>query len=850
MKYILPFLLLFLGQQSGVAQAPASFNVTLYNESNGINNGRVTTMLQGKNGYLWIGTTNGLLRYDSYAFRQYNNPAILNAITKLTEDNNDNIWMSFLGGGFASFNTLTGVYKNYTVQNSRDSSLATAEIEKLFFDKKGQLWLAVSQKGLIKADLEKNVFTIYDIVPEHDTFYTPSFKKAYNSVHDIYQDEAGLLWLTTQNGLYKFNPQTELMSAVRAKPLQKDMKRFDCFGSIIADKDSFWLSAWGGGISSYNKKTNEWHTYLPSTDKKQGFFSDIILYIANINAHELLVVDPDRGLGVFNKTTKTFYFFSTDKNHTNLQSSEWGYTIMDKDSNIWAMNSHGLMKIQEPDYKFLFTPVKAKSSIGNKFYIEDMWEDEHLQLILTNFADGVHVWNKKTNKTSLLPIDALPNEEQGMIGRYVLKDKSGTIWIVSRDFIYQYDTQQNKLIKIKQPPTYSTEKPSNSFSHAAEDCDGNIWFTTRRNGVFVYNIKTKNYTHYSIKSDAAHFINATYLSTAAVDVKGRMWLAGSYGFLGYADPITKKITQINSGDGRTLNLPSTHATSLLADNNGDMWVGTYSGLCYFDCHVATPSRLSRDVPSVKKVFRARDGLRSDLISNIQQDDSGYIWCVTSAAICRINPLDSRVVSYDARDGLTKGLDVGIAKAPNNMLRLFCINGYYTVNYNDLNRKETIPPLKITRMTVNDKDVYFEDILKQEGKITLKASENIFSFDFAAIDFSRSNKQQYSYQLEGFDTEWIDAENRRFAHYTNIPGGNYTFKVRVFTDGTSRDSREGGAVDDNIIRIPLFIQTPFYKTSIFYLLIALLASGSMYWLYRNRINHHTEVHDLQSKTQAK
>jgi ligand-binding sensor domain-containing protein len=843
MRYILFFLLLFLEQTRGVAQSPAAFNVTLFNESNGISNGRVTTMLQGKNGYLWIGTTNGLLCYDSYSFRQYNNPAILNAITRLVEDSHHIIWMSFQGGGFASFNPATGVFKNYMVQNPKDTSLVTAEIEMLFFDKKGQLWIGVNQKGWIKADLDKNVFTIYDIVPEQDTFYTPAFRRFYNNVLDAYEDESGLLWLATQNGLYQFNPKTELMAAVRAKPLQKDAKRFDCFGRIIADKDSFWLSAWGGGISSYNKKTNEWHTYLPSTGQKQGFVSDIILYIANINERELLVINPDKGLGVFNKRTKTFYFFSTDKKYSNLQGAEWGYTIIDKEGNIWAKNSDGLVKIQEPNYKFSFTPVKAKSSIGSKFYIEDMLEEGHQQLILTNFADGVHIWDKKTNKKTILPIGELPNEEKGMIGRHLLKDKSGTIWVITRDIIYQYDNRQNKLIKINQPPTYTVDKPSNSFSHAAEDNEGNIWFTTRRNGVFVYNIKTKNYTHYSNTADTDHFINATYLASAAMDVKGRMWLAGNYGFLGYTDPITKKITQINSGDGKIVNLPSTHATSLLADSKGDIWVGTYYGLCYIDCHAAAPS--------VKKVFRARDGLRSDLIANIQEDNEGYIWCVTSAAICRINPLDNRIIGYDARDGLTKGIDGGIAKTPSDTLRIFTINGYYNVNTHDLTCKTTMPPLMITRMTVNDKEFYYKEILSKEGKITLKASENVFSFDFAAIDFSRSDKQLYSYQLEGFDKEWIDAENRRFVTYTNIPGGNYTFKIRIYTDGTSRTPSawwEGGAIDDNSIQIPLFIETPFYKTSLFYLLITVLASGLVYWLYRNRINHHTEIHDLQSKTQ--
>ena len=831
MKYVIVFsFLFFLWHQKSVAQRPSSLNVTIYNESNGIGSGRVSAMLQATSGYLWFGTSTGLLCYDSYSFRLYNDPAITNTITRLAEDSAHCIWMSFLGGGLAVFNPSTGIFKNYTVHNASDASLATSEFELLFFDRKGQLWLGITQKGLIKADINRDSFSIYNIVDPKDTFYSPAFRKVYNTLYDIHEDSTGIFWLATHDGLYRFNPKMEEIKPIREKPLQKNTVRRDLFGKIFADKDTLWMCGWGGGISAYNTKTNKWAWYLPDTGKTSNLLQNVIVSMSVKNKQEFWL-PYYKGLGIFNKTTRQFYFFN-NKDYPNLPPLNLPNVITDKDGNVWSKIKEGLIKLEPRNYKFLFTPVEASHKIAENFGVYDMWEDEHLQLIATAYADGLHILNKRIGKKTVLPVDLLPNEGQEMHVRHIFKDSHGIFWIVSRDFIYQYDTLNNKLIKITQPPLYSTDRPSNSFTRAAEDKEGNIWFATKRNGVFVYNPTEKKYTHYSNnKTDTAHYINATYLIDVATDARGRVWLGGPYGFLGYADPLTKKIIQLNSGEGIALKLPVTQTAALLADSKGNIWVGTYNGLYYFDGNGLTPSLL--------KIFKAKDGLGSNFIADIKEDGFGNIWCNTLSGVSMIDHADNHISSFGTQDGIIEKDDIGIAQPFNNTFRLLTLNGYYSLDYTRLQPKEKTVPLLITRMTVNDKDFYYENSLK-EGVIKLSPSQNVFSFEFAAIDFNRTAYQHYTYMLEGFDKNWIDAADRRFVNYTNIPGGNYIFKVRAFTDG--------GGVKENNISVPLFIATPFYKTSFFYFLIVALLSALLYALYRNRMNHQSEVHDLQSKAQ--
>ncbi|MBC7934854.1 MAG: histidine kinase [Rhizobacter sp.] len=832
MKHTIVIISICLYCLNTAAQLPAQLTVTNYNETNGIDNGRVTAMLQATNGYLWFGTTNGLLRFDGYQFRPYNSPVIINSISKMAEDSNHCIWMSFLGGGLARFDPASGVFTPYIIKSSKDPLLATAEISKLFFDSKGQLWIAVTQKGIVKADFTNDKFTVYDIVPASNNFYTPEFRKIYNTVYNFYED-GSYIWLATHDGLYKFGPSAGSMIPVRAKPLVRNSRRFDLFGHLVPDNDLIWLSAWAGGISSYNKKNGEWNLYLPEPAEIDNTLSNGVINIERKSDHELWLGHGGKGLGIFNTVTKTFFFFTNNKLYPTVPEADWSEILVDNNKNIWGMNRNGLLKVQVPEHRFNYKSWTVKSKMGVVFYLTDMLEDDNRRFTSTSFADGLYVLDKKTGKERTIPVDFFSNGEQSFDIRQLMKDSKGNTWVITRDYICLYDTIAEKLVKIKQPPTYSAEKFTNSFTGIAEDKDGNMWITTKRNGIFVYSVKNENYIHYGNAEHGNAFINAAYLTDIAVDAKGRVWAGGPYGFLGYAVAAEKKFTELKKQTAAHPIPLSIQTYSLFADSGGNIWAGTFGGLYFYDC--------SGDSPVLKKILTAKDALRSNLVTNIQEDPLGNIWCITEAGVCSINPKNLKITSYHTIDGITgPGANIKITRAWNGEMRLLTSGGYYSFNYEDKQTVGTAAPLRVTNMMVNDKDIYYEAILEKEGKISLAPSQNVFSFEFAAINFNRTDKQQYSYMLKGFDKDWIDAGNRRFVSYTNLPGGNYVFMVRL-------DAGKG-PTKEAVINIPIYIRTPFYKTIVFFISLAVLLLGLVYWLYRYRINQHRQVHSLQSKTQ--
>jgi ligand-binding sensor domain-containing protein len=831
MRYLLCLLMFFFLLQPVQPQLPAVVNTTVYNENNGIANGKVLALLQGTNGYLWLGTTNGLLRFDGYQFRLFSDKAILNSITRLAEDSSHRIWMSFVGGGLACFNPADGKFSNYSVHNDTDPSLPTAEVEMLYFDRKGQLWLSLTQKGLIKADIDNDRFTQYNLIDPKTSNYSPAFQKVYNTVYKLAEDADDRLWLATHDGLYYLDEAQQRLKQVTHPSYNTNGKpRYDLFGTIYADKEVLWMGAWAGGLSKYNRKTNEWNTWQPSTQPGNPVTSNLITGLVPRNEHQLWVCSPDNGIGVFDKQKEIFSFFSHNPDYRDFPVAEWWTMIRDKEDNIWALNEMGLVKLQVPEYKFSFRNLPVtRTDNRNAYGLSDWWENDRWRLIGTAYADGLHILNKRTGQQKTLALDILPKEESVMDVRKILSSSIGII-VLSRDHVYTLDTVKMSLVKELQPPPYDSLKPSNSLTNATEDRDGNIWITTKRNGVFVYNKKNRQYTHYSLNETGAHHIGANFLQAAATDGKGRVWLGGPYGYLAYAE--NGIIHEFNNINGNGLVLPGKQTYLLYADRKGDIWASTFYGLVKIDCSGAQPQ--------MKKIWKASDGLRSNIVKGLCEDERGNMWCVTEVAVSMIRASDGRILSYDATDGITTGkIGEGIVNAGADSMRVLSFGGYY--NFSNKEEKQVVKPVPvmITGMRVNDEE-YWRNESQGDKEIVLRADQNTFSFEFAAISFNRPGKQRYLYMLEGFDRNWIDAGSRRFVTYTNLQGGHYVFKVKAADDEKQFVSEP--------ISVPLFIGTPYYKTIWFFTAIVLLMAAILYWLYRNRLRHHRQVHALQSKAQ--
>lgn len=814
---------------SSAQQLPVEWRITNYDETKGLPNRNITRILQDAKGYLWIGTRDGLIRFDGYTFRNFHkipgdsNSIGANYVSCLASDKHNNIWIGFLTGGVSCYNLSTGQFKNY-YPDSKAGHIPAAEISSIFIDKDNTPWIGVMQRGLFKLDQHSGVFTSYNLSTFSDPFYTEESKKVYNTVYALYQDKDGLFWAATHDGLYTFDKKQEKFTAIRQGLLKRGKLRNDCFGSIVGDSTGFWMGAWAGGISHYNKFDGKWETYKYDSANLENETKNIISDVQVRNNGMLWVTSLDRGFGIFTPSIKRFMFFGDqDGFHKNIPSVMAYKVLEDKEKNIWISHVGGLTKIEQRKRLFYFRNLPAKSLAANAYYetsflLQDA--DSVHSYIGSSYGEGIYVVNKKTTDTTLLKFDIKPREEKFLVSSDALQEKNGQVWILTRDYLYRYDKEQKKIFHTKSQP-YDTSGVSPWFRRMLQDDDGMIWITSGM-GVFRFDPRTESFKHYLHDSSKENSISNNFLKAIAKDKKGNVWFGSIRGGLSIYDRKSDGFKNIKPEYNNPKGIASNSVYSLLNDSKGYMWVGTDVGLYQVDC--------SGESLVIKSAYTADKGLNGDLATNLGEDADGHIWAITPVSLVLINPEKGFVSSFNALDGLTRQ-DVGyrLISTPEKKMYMTSVGGYYSFDPKAMQPTGQSLPVYVNSFKVFDLErSLFESELVSEHKLYLKPNENFFSFEFVAVDFNRQDRIQYAYMLEGFDKDWIYSGTRRYASYTNLPGGDYTFKVR---------SSIGSDVWGNETKIPVHIGSPVYKTWWFIALMATIVAAIAFWFIQKRARQH-------------
>ncbi len=799
--------------------------ITTYTEADGLSSSIIRCVLQDSRGMLWVGTPDGLNTFDGINFNTLRksttneNSIKGNFVTKLAEDKVGDIWIGFINDGISRYNIATGKFDHFALNTPNEIIKTKAgEVTSLYIDAKNEVWIGIKQKGIFKLDKHSGKHERFNLLFDNLTV----MNDLHNTVYDIYEDEPGVFWLATQAGLYYFVPSKNIMKPVRSEPLFGDTFNKELFMTISREKDYLWLGAWAGGIASYHIPSKQWKHYLFAPTASTN--NIVTALQTQPNSDSIFIVTNDWGLGFFNKKNHQFTFtFSKEEN----KSGDYKSIFKDRANNIWVTSTKGLMKVWYQAQKFSFNevPVKFSSNNGNHV-ISKIFETTDYTFMASWYADGLHVEDKKNKRNFVLPVESIPEEENNMLVNDVMQDSKGKIWIVSRDYIYHFDTKQNRLIKKHQPSLVPGHKKGNYFLGITEATDGNLWIATLRNGIFVYNSQLdKIVQHYTPDSSFTH-IPTKAISVIHKDKNGRLWIGTRNGFLGRVHKSGKIETISTSLNSRAI-VGVIHSIS---STSNDVWIGTDVGLLQY--HIK-----GVDIKPVK-IYTAEDGISSDIVKFVYADSQDQIWCITQTALCKLNPARSLISNYGWDDGLEQSsIGNNITELANGQMVIGAIGGYYQFNPAALNKPDLTAPIVITSFTVKGLPRFYGTDLGIHHKIMLEPSENIFSFEFASINFNRTGKQRYAYMLEGFDKDWVHTYNR-YAGYANLAPGNYVFKVRAIGNA--------GQDDSAVIALPILVTGYFYNTNTFRIAVVLAILAIMYMVYAIRLRNQKRLFMLKTK----
>jgi diguanylate cyclase (GGDEF)-like protein len=827
-------LLFFIHSSITFAAAPTiRFEHINIGDGLAINHGRV--ILQDNTGFLWIGTFDGLVRYDGYDVKVFrNDPTDINSIsdsviTSISEDSQNNLWVG-TNVGLNLFNPKTEQFIRYRHQTGDINSLSDDAVRSIAEDSQGNIWVGTRDGGLNKFNPETESFKHY----RHQA--NDSNSLSHDFVQDIFEDSRGVIWLATDGGgLNKFNAKTEQFIRYSYQANIPNSLSHDVLLSITEDSQgNLWVGTYGGGLNQFNPQTEQFIHYR-HYDSDPNSLSDDNVSIIIGDSQGNIWAGTDDGLNKFNPKTGQFSHYRHESSDPNsLSKGNILSIIEDYDGNLWIGTNVGLNQFHPKTEKFKH--YRHQTNDPNSLSNGSVWgivEDSDSNLWVGTDV-GLDKFDAKTKQVSRYrhqPSD--PNSLSNDNVSNITEDSKGNIWVATNNGLNKFNPINEQFShyrhQVNDSRSFSEEYVANIF----EDSNGFIWVGTG-DGLSQFDPNTNEFSYYRHQASDFNSLSSQVITSIAEDSQGNIWVGTYFNGLSKINPLTERFVNYRHKISNPDSLSHDLILSLFEDSYGNIWIGTSGGgLNLFDKKSET-----------FRHYNKKNGLPSDIVHSIEEDNNGYLWLSTSLGLSRFNPNKETFKNYNVRDGLqsndfnqgasfkskkgemffggTNGFNrffpeniIDNIQPPNVVLTdMFLLNKSVPIIPTDNPKIETI--LSASLLPTNETGFSLAQSISNTKAITLTHNDNIFAFEFAALGFTNPQKNKYAYQLDGWDKNWVttDFKHRR-ATYTNLPDGDYTFKVKA--------SNSDGYWNEEGVSLQITILPPLWKTWWAYTIYSLISA---------------------------
>jgi ligand-binding sensor domain-containing protein/two-component sensor histidine kinase len=775
---------------------------------------------QSKNGYLWIGTQNGLVRFDGKRYKNYfsdyANPSSPsdNSIVDIVEDKNGDLWFCGFFHGVTHYNQRTGLFRKYPrLSNDNYSYYGVYAGLK---DSEGELWFCTAGRGLARYEYEKDSFSLF--FPEPDKSIDGRVR-GDNYVTNICEDrnDPGILWITSFKGLYSFDKRTKKFSFFPPVNAAGQLSGVLCI-SIVADQNGYlWIGTWGEGIYCFDPVTKTYITVnrqkIPAISNDIRQVNDSILYIAGMNE------------GLFSLNIK-------NNQLTNITPSGFGSNAATEKPDIQKVSITPDAGIFVGGNYFVYQqhPVftRLKKNIGfagikkeeGDIAVNDVaWDEKRQQYWLATYNGGLYSLQK--DGVLALPLATSPGISTGNSDfEMVALDALGRVWARNiQSDIYVWKSDGGAFVKAHD------ELPlPDSLLHSIRiietDRSGNIWMVSPGHFIF-WNVLTGEVAIIPIEWGSGYTGSRMIgYGELLFDPSGNAWLISGNGLFQCLQKEKKVIHIYKTGTLKT-DLSSSEFLAGVFNKYDNLWLaGNQSGVQVYDWK-------SNKVLSNHNM---NGGLPSMLVKSLQTDTSGRIWASTVAGLGMFDPEGKKIWQlFNRFDGLERDyLDHPIFITSNNKIIVDQLNGFVLKDINELLPPGNPPKMRITSITINNEERKDSLLPEFTTSLVLPYNKNNVSIEFAAMDWWYPFRTNYRYSVEGlsgFETNTAPDPSGKIT-LVGLQPGRYKVHIRAL------NSR--GQWSDEVL-LSIIIRPPFWKTIWFISLLAIIFIVLMYGVYRYRIN---------------
>ena len=783
----------------------------------GLSQNTVFTLLQDRQGFLWVATQDGLDRYDGYSFTvfkndpQNSNSLSLNSVLSLFESQNGTLWIGTWGGGLNRYDPQTGTFTRYQNNPGDPASLSHNIVTAIEEDRRGRLWVGTCGGGLELLDPQSGHFTHFRNDPADPASLSS------DNISTLFQDSSGALWVGTGcygnqgAGLNRFDPQSGQATRFQHNPDDSRTLSADNISAIVQDRSGFlWIGTGGytlkgAGIDRLDPQSGAIiHFQHDGQDPNSLSNNDIMALMIDSSGIlwagtwggglDLADINPEMAeTRPGDKTALNFYHQVNNPYNPQSLSSDIAWSFLeDRSGIVWVGSGNGgLNKLNPQVQRFALyrNDPGDPNSLGHNA-VGPVLEDSQGRIWIGTLGGGLERFDRQTGAFSHYARPASdPFSEQANTYLALYQDHQGTIWTGTLAGLGKFDPTSGQTTEYRHDPGNPDSLVDDNITSILEDRSGRLWVGTLT-GLDWLDPEAGRFVHMQIPGLASVF--RLYL-----DRDGVLWV-GSWGQgLFRLDPQTVSGSQVSftryqHDPADPTSLSDDGVLSALQDRDGTMWFGTQAGLDHLDPAKQTFSH-----------YQEEDGLVNNNTLCMLADNQGDFWISTNGGLSHFDPETETFHNYKVQDGLQSDeFDSGsCATTRAGEMYFGGQNGLNIFRPEAIQDNPTPPPVVLTNFSVFNQPVAAD--LSGAAPIKLSYSQNFIAFEFTALDFHTPLKNQYAYKLEGFDPDWIQAGTRRYASYTNLPGGDYVFRVKA--------SNNDGVWNESGTSVPLHIVPPVWET---------------------------------------
>lgn len=789
------------------------------NSRNGLSHDKVNCITQDRRGFIWLGTDDGLNRYDGKNFvhfrhRLHDTSSLSgNIITDLLEDKEGRLWIATGEGGLSLYDYRLPPhkqFKQYKHLPGDSGSIPANAINTILDDGRGYIWIGTSGKGVLRFHKETGR---YDQVG-----------KSTRTVLDLCMSRDGIIWVGKQGGGFmKINPIT---LAYTEDPRYQDLYAALPHATVTAlfsDRDAnIWFGSWDKVLYRSGRNNGKEEAFIKNGPG--SFQNDEITSFAEDSDGRLWMGGKEKGLHMYEPKNARFYNFGYDPSREGtVADNRINCLYTDRQGRIWVGTSRGVC-INQPDRQ-QFVQQFLKPQGSKPVTVFDFFEDQEGSVwIGTN--EGLFI---RKPDGSLTHRKLYYRNQQLQVG-CIFKDIDGTVYLGTNFSLFRYNHINGALSLLP-----NTEKDgvmydiinSRVVSVIRDNINGRPVLLASPYGHFLayYDLEKQRWVSRLDSSDIIEKFNLkdNLIRRIYKTKNGRVWMAtGKEGLAEWTHASLPRASFIKQNSQDSFSIANNNVYDLAEDQHGNLWVSTLGGgLHYFNTKTKTFSQISSS---------------NNLVEGIVVDQRQNIWMISNGNLHRYDPLKKTHTSFRLPDAeKTGGVRGKIFCDSKGRLYVAGINYFISFHPDSIYETRTEPKVYLTDFQIFNQS--YSHLLAGD-KITLKYKENYFAFEFSAPDFTAGRTIKYAYKLEGFDRDWVDAGERAYVSYSNIAGGDYIFKVRV----TNTPGYWGNAQAS----IPISLIPPYWKRPWFFVFSGVLLLMMIYAIYRYRINELVKRQTIRNK----